>query len=435
MRSLALITATLLSVHASAENILEPAATNWAQPPLACIEDIIPAIPSKPCPDLSDLVNPLRDEPNLPEQELAWWKGQKFALGYCRSVEVLRREKQTPGSQTAGAIELSWMRTNAVKDRELKVKAVYDAAEAHAVPPHILTGAFMQESIFAPLGIADDGGNFSCGVGQINLTEWCDWAEKQSPTKKKAMGWPLNGVSCGTEASKIFAKPFYDIAVKRLGGLPTYRMNATHLQKISLSEVAPAWKEISTSEQKRRYQLTTAFINSCLKAEDAIPAKAYQLKKLYSYFVPSGLKAHEVYQSGSKFQKKCVRPLNSKVYPVQTGWLVAVGAYNAGAKVQDAMAYTRRWSQKDVSRKETFTGFTPQDLVASIHKVGKLNPKTGRVEFKDLRGNDMSWTPFKICILQRHIARIVQHVTQPNVAPLVESLEGAAGCKKTFGQL
>ena len=403
---------------------------DWAQPPLLCVEDVIPAVPSKPCPDLSDLVNPLKDEPTLPENELAWWKNQKFGLNYCRSAEVFRREKESPGSQTAGAIELSWMRINAVIDRDQKVKAVYDASAANDVPPHILTGAFMQESIFAPLGVADDGGNFSCGVGQINMTEWCDWAENQSSSKKKSMNWPTDGVNCATEASKTFARPFYEIAVKRLGKLPTYRMTSKHLEKISLSSVAGAWKDVSPSVQKRRYELATAFLKSCMKNEDAIPAKAFQLKKLYTLFVPEGLKQHEVYKSKEKFNKSCLRPQNSKVYPVQTGWLVAVGAYNAGPKVQDAMAYTRRWSKKDVADKDTFVEFTPQDLIASIYNVGTFNPKSGKVEFSDLDGNSASWSQFKICILQRHIARVVQHVTQPNVSPLVVSLEGTAGCKK-----
>lgn len=428
MRILTLLFVSMVPFEAFAGE----SATNWAQPPLLCIEDIIPGVPSRPCPDLSDLVNPLKDEPSLPEKELTWWKSQKFGLSYCRSKEVFRREKEDPGSQTAGAIELSWMRINAVNDRDLKVKTVYDASSANQVPPHILTGAFMQESIFAPLGVADDGGNFSCGVGQINMSEWCDWAETQSSSKKKSMNWPTDGVDCGAESSKTFAKPFYDIAVERLGSLPTYRMTAAHLQKIPLKSVSPAWSDVSSSVQKRRYELVTAFLNSCLKIEDAIPAKAYQLRKLYNYFVPQGLKQHEVYKSKEKYNKQCSRPHDSKVYPVQTGWLVAVGAYNAGAKVQDAMAYTRRWSKKDIESKETFKGFTPQGLVSSIYNVGKLNPKTGRVEFKDLNGDLTSWSPFKICILQRHIARVVQHVTEPGVAPLVDSLEGAAGCKKTI---
>ncbi len=429
MRLLILLFATIAPFSSHAADLV---ATNWAQPPLMCVEDVIPGIPSKPCPDLSGLTNPLKDEPVLPEAELAWWKNQKFGLSYCRSVEVFRREDAHPGSQTAGAIELSWMRVNAVKDRDLKVKTVYDAAAANGVPPHILTGAFMQESIFAPLGLADDGGNFSCGLGQINMTEWCDWAEAQPNAKKKSMNWPSGPVDCFTEASKTFAQPYYEIALQRLGGLPSYQMTAAQLQNIPLSLVSHAWADVSSDVQKRRHQIATAFLKSCMKIEDAIPAKAFQLKKLYTLFVPEGLKQHEVYKSKEKFNKQCLQPQNSKVYPIQTAWLLAVGAYNAGGKVQDAMAYTRRWSQKEVGDKATFVGFDPQDLIASIYNVGKLNPKTGKVEFKDLDGNLASWSPFKICILQRHIARVVQHVTQPNVAPLVESLEGAAGCKKTF---
>jgi len=59
--------------------------------------------------------------------------------------------------------------SEAVNEYPTKVKAVYDASDLYGVPAHVLTGAIYQESLFSPLGISDDGGNFSCGMEQINL--------------------------------------------------------------------------------------------------------------------------------------------------------------------------------------------------------------------------------------------------------------------------
>lgn len=420
--------------------LVATSATNWAQPPLQCIEKVIPAASAKPCIDFSGVKDLSKDDPTVSAAELEWWKSNKFAYGLCRSKEVLRREAANPGSMTPVSIQIAYMRMMAAKDSDLKIKAVYDASEKYGVPPHILTGAIMQESIFSNLGVTDDGGNFSCGIAQINLAEWCIWAETQSHAKKIAMGWPTGGVSCNTEVSRLFVKPFHDIGLKRLGKLPSYRLETKHTQNIALESVAAAWADASSSQKQRRYTLTKSFLDNCGSPVDAIHAKAFQLKSLYARMVPEGLKQHEVYAPREKFQLKCVRPLNSKVYPVQTAWVLAVGAYNAGGRVQDAMAASNSWSKEEVSSRSTFAnynsvdgskGFTPKDLVASVYKAGRYNSATKKVQFINLGGNQMEWGWFKQCILQRHMARVLQHVTRPGYTPLVESLEGEAGCSPT----
>ncbi len=413
------------------------AATNWAQPPLQCIENVVPAAPTKTCIDFSGVVNIAKDDPAVSAAELEWWKNHKFAYGYCRSKEILRRESANSGSMTAGLIQISWMRMMAAKDHDLKVKAVYDSSEKYGVPPHILTGAIMQESIFSNLGVADDGGNFSCGIAQINLVEWCSWAETQSAAKKAAMGWPASKVDCNTGVSREYVKPFYEIGLKRLGSLPSYRLETSHTQNISSNSVASAWADASDSEKIRRFKITKSFLDNCGSPVDAIHAKAFQLKALYSRYVPEGLRQHETYAPGQKFQLQCQRPLNARVYPVQTAWVLAVGAYNAGGRVQDAVASTHRWSSTDVSNRSTFanfnsldgnSGFNPKDLVSSIYKAGRYDSAIKKVQFMNLGGKQMEWGWFKQCILQRHMARVVQHVTRPGQTPLVESLEGADGC-------
>jgi hypothetical protein len=415
------------------------AATDWSQPPLQCIENVIPAEPTRTCIDFSGVNDLTKDDPAVSAEELQWWKDRKFQFGYCRSKEVLRRERANPGSMTATAVQIAHMRMRAAQDGDLKINAVYDASERYGVPPHILTGAIMQESIFSNLGVTDDGGNFSCGIAQINLSEWCAWAEAQSDTKKTAMGWPAGGVNCNTEVSRSFVQPFHQIGLRRLGDLPEYRLEISHTQNIPIESVASAWSDASSSVKRRRYQITKSFLDNCGKPVDAIHAKAFQLKSLYTRVVPEGLKQHETYAAGEKFNLRCMRPLNSRVYPVQTAWVMAVGAYNAGGRVQDVMASTQRWSREDLARKSTFANFTSgdgsrgfnvQDLVASIYRAGRYNSSIRKIEMNNLSGEEMQWNWFKICILQRHVARVVQHVTRPGVT-LVQNLEGEAGCSPT----
>ncbi len=83
-------------------------ATDWAQPPLLCVEEVVPQVPTRACLDLSGVVDPNKDwPPDLSAEDLAYWKSLKFGAGYCRAEEVLRREEANPGSMRAGAVELA----------------------------------------------------------------------------------------------------------------------------------------------------------------------------------------------------------------------------------------------------------------------------------------------------------------------------------------
>ncbi|MES2854889.1 MAG: hypothetical protein V4692_03445 [Bdellovibrionota bacterium] len=405
------------------------AETDWSQPPLLCVEDIVPKVPSRPCLDLSKVAEPAKEWPvDLPPEELAFWQRQKFGMGYCRSEEILRREAAAPGSMKPSAVEVSWMRMTAVRNHDLKVKAVYDAALAYKIPPHVLTGALFQESLFSDLSIADDGGNFSCGVAQINLSEWCNWANKQSSDKKRQMGWPTSAISCGTVANKAQIKPFYDIAVSRLKDLPTYRLQAEHFANISFEQVVAGFPAGTDDIQKLRYQTATSFIRNCGTPTDAIMAKANELNLLYTQFVPAGLKQNETYSRKDRNQMACLRESNAKTYPLHTGWVLAVGAYNAGPRAVDIMAANKKWTRDQVSRAETFSGFNPKQLVSSIYKAGVYNAAIDAIEMNDLSGRAITVKWMKMCVLQRHVARVVQHTTQPLIPPLADTLEGTFGC-------
>lgn len=421
--ALALIVSTSFGVPVAAS-------TDWSQPPLACIEDIVPRLPDRPCPDLAGVPDPRVDWPeNITEEELAYWQQNKRGENYCRSVEIMRREELQPGTFPAGAVQLAWMRIKAMDQSELKVKAVYAASRAQKMPAHVLAGALTQESLFSTLGIAADGGNYSCGIGQVNITEWCNWANKQSKSVKAEMKWPEN-VKCG-ELPPGLIKPFYDIAKTRLNGLPEYRLEKVHFQNIRYESVVNGFPKGSTSLQKVRYQAAVSFLNHCADVAKGIAAKANELRNLYVNFVPAGLKSREHYRPGEEFAQVCNDKGYTKSYPMNTGWLLAVGLYNAGPRAVDALAHYYKWTRKDMDKPETWKNIGPAELIEAFYWTGKYNPKDDKIHFKTLSGSNLSWIWFKPCVLQRHIARVVQHVTLPGVPKLVDTLEGEYKCARS----
>jgi hypothetical protein len=409
---------------------------NWAQPPLGCVEEMVPHradSAAHPCPDLSRVENPTKDWPDtLSPGEKTYWYRQRRGINICRSEEVLRREKAQPGSQSAVNIELAWMAVDSLRHTDQKVQAIYDASRATGVPLHVLTGAVYQESLFSELGIADDGGNYSCGMEQINLIGWCEWMNKQSVADRKAMGWPQQPLDCD-DSNLIrlsFFKPLYQIAKTRLNGLPEYRLMPEHFQNIPLSSVVGQWPSASPQVQQLRYQLIMSYVNNCSDARKGILAKANELAGIYSQFVSSALKAKDRYAPGQRFNRACRETQAGNAYPLHTGWLMAVSAYNAGPRTFDAVAHYNQWTREDMNNPNVVASFTPNDVVTSLYWAGRYNPENDLIEFGGLSGGVKNWTWFKGCVAQRHIARVMQHVT---LLPefFVDTLEGAYPCARS----
>ena len=112
---------------------------------------------------------------------------------------------------------------------------------------------------------------------------------------------------------------------------------------------------------------------------------------------------------------------------------MAVAAYNAGPRSFDAIAHFNRWTKADMNDGKTIQNFNPTDIVNSLYWAGKYNAENDLIEFNGLNGSLKSWTWFKGCVAQRHIARVMQHVT---LLPefFVDSLEGAFPCARSkFG--
>ncbi len=402
---------------------------NWAQPDVGCAEEVIPRRPDRACLDLSQVANPLTDWPqSLSEANLTYWRKNPRPLEYCRAKEVLLREAHHPGAFSAAAIEDEWMISIASDDFAGKVQSVYRASRDNKLPVQVLTGALYQESLFAELGIYVDGGNYSCGIGQINIMEWCRWANSQAAPEKKTLGWPDTQVACD-DNPPILLKPFYDIALTHLGGLPEYQLNQTHFAGIKLGDVISGFPPGSADAQALRYQISESFINHCSGVYEGIAAKSHELAVLYAEVVPAGIKSRDRYADGESFHRTCVDQGNQDYYPLNVGWLLAVGAYNAGGRAVDAMAYYNRWSRDDLHTPATFADFAIKDLIESFYGAGTYNTSDGNVDFQRLSGDGTAWPWLTACILQRHIARVVQHVTLPGVSHLVDSLEGSTGCR------
>lgn len=419
-----------LTQAANASSNKTKSKVNWAQPPMACVEDIVPRLPTLPCPDLTRVPDPRVDWPeDLPEQDQAYWQSNKRGENYCRSVEIMRREELKPGTFPAGAIQLAWMRLKAIENSEEKVQAVYRASRAQKMPVHVLAGALTQESLFSDLGIAADGGNYSCGIGQVNLSEWCGWANKQTAQKKTEMGWPTN-INCSSVSAGLI-RPFYEIAKKRLNGLPEYRLDKTHFQNIPLKSVVGGFPAGSTALQNTRYRAAVSFLNHCTDVMNGIAAKANELRNLYVRHVPSGLKASGHYAPGEEFQQSCREKGYTGAYPMNAGWLLAVGIYNAGPRAVDALSHYNKWTQAEIAKPEVWKSIGPVQLVEAFYWSGKYSQRDDRIHIKTLNGKNSSWIWFKPCVLQRHIARVVQHVTLPGFPKLVDTLEGSYKCARS----
>jgi hypothetical protein len=387
---------------------------DWSQPPLGFVEEMVPSIPEIPCLDLSTVKNPFKDWPsNIGEQEKKTWYSRRRQLSYCRAIEIQRREHLSPGSMDPVQVELAWMIENSVQQADKKVAAVYEANQKYGMPAHVLVGAIQQESLFSELGISDDGGNFSCGPAQINILGWCQWAIKQSPADKTAMQWPSQITSCSNPDlfNLNYIRPFYNIAIARLNGAPLHRLSKEHFKNISLDDVRESWQKISEPTLQLRYQIIRSFIDSCSDPRRSILAAANEFTNTYNAYVPAAFKQRDRYGAGDSFARTCKKPLKGNAYPLHAGWLMAVAAYNAGPRAIEAVAHYNRWNKAEFNDPVLTKDLTPDLLIPSLYWAGKYNSINDKIEFASPDNKYRSWIWYKGCVVQRHVARVMQHVT------------------------
>jgi hypothetical protein len=417
---------------------------DWAQPPVACIEELAPRPESKPCPDLSAMATPTGSiRAVLSGEDLVYWGNAARAgeLEVCRAREIKRRQDAGTLTLKGWPKELAWMTLRAVEDRDLKISEIYRASETHGLPPQILFGAFMQESYFADLGISADGGNFSCGIGQVNVREWCDWANSADAATKKQIEWPATGLPCDEiSLPPAVVSPFFDIARSRAPGTSSYERGSALYEKISFASVkekiakivwmidmpptigpdgipvptvSPSPAPPPTAEVvATRYQAASSFTRYCSDVQRNIRAKALALRILYDEAVPAGLKQKDHYAPGEKFNRKCIRSGGS-AYPLHTGWLTAVAMYNAGKKFIPRIASYFQMNKAAVENPAAWKDFTPKKLIEGLHWGGKYNAETKKLNYFDLEGLPVEASWYKACIVQRHVARVVGFSTLP----------------------
>lgn len=379
---------------------------DWSNPKVLCLEEILPQ--GLECLDLTAVKNPMIDFPITfsPEERQQWSTDYASDLKLCRNKEILRREKIKPGSFTALQVELAWMTVSGGENPQAKYDSMMDAAKKYSLPPQILIGALTQESLLANLGISPDGGNYSCGVAQLNISEWCQGMKTLTAPERLALGWP--DVACTSLPSES-VEPFYNLALKNLGTRPEYQITAEDFSRITIQDVA-------LEAAPKKFEAISSFIRNCQNVHYSIPFKAYNLRSLFNSYVPASLKKAEVYSSGT-FTRNCSERYPSNYYPLHTGWLLAVAIYNAGP------IQTKLLEHYYQVKNDQFPTMNPLNLIEALHWGGKV--KGSRVYFTGQNGQTYSQLWYKSCVVQRHVARVIQHVTQPGVT-IARSIEKEA---------
>lgn len=388
-------------------------ATSWDNPAVLCPEELLSR--GFTCPDFTQLPDPYTGFPASfsKEEALDWTNNKAVDLRLCRNKEVWRREQLKPGSFSEGNLKGAWMVIDGGKRVDEKLEAINEVGIKYGIPPHILIGALKQESGMSTIGVWPDGGNYSCGMAQINIQEWCLSMNRLSAEKKAELGWPNIACEPGVLPTDS-VKPFYEIALKNAAPRKSYELVASDYDGITAEDVGlPA----------TTFQAVNSFVHNCQNISLSITAKAQNLKNLFDNFVPKTLREAEIYPEGVSFARSCNRAYPSRAYPLHTGWLLAVAMYNAGPKQAKLIGHYYQ------VKKNKFPLMTPLDLIEALHWSGKWKFGTDSVFFKDQDGNKLSQRWYKSCIVQKHVAKVIQHVTAPTET-IAKSLE-QEGCKPT----
>lgn len=389
------------------------ATVDWKNPEVICPEAAFAQ--GLPCLDLTGVTNPNTDFPaDLDHDSIERWKTQWSAdLKVCRAKEVLRREAQTPGSFTPLQVQISFMLAGAGQNAQGKLAKLYEAAALVDMPVHTLVGALTQESLLSDLGISPDGGNYSCGIGQLNVSEWCQGMQGLSVQERTQLGWPA--IACESVAPAMLA-PFYTIAAARLQGRPAYQIDARDFLGIKFEQVSGSFPSAAEATQRARFQALTSFIQNCQNPLLGIPFKAKNLRKMFDTYVPSKMRQAERYSEGETFSRACGRTYVSKFYPLHTGWLLTLAMYNAGPSMVKLLEHYHQTSA------EKLPTLLPTDLIEALYWGGEYRQSTGRIHYRGANQRDYSQTWTKSCVVQRHVARVIQHVSRPGHT-LATSLE------------
>lgn len=399
-------------------------AVDWKNPTVICPEKAVAQ--GLPCLNLSEVANPNLDFPDaMTAEEVTRWKTDWASdLKVCRANEVLKREAHRPGSFTALQVQISFMNAGAGKNAKDKLKKMEAAAVENGMPIHALIGALTQESLLSDLGMSPDGGNYSCGIGQLNVSEWCKGMNALPLSEQQALRWPK--IQCELVTPAMLT-PFYKIASTRLNGRPTYQIDASDFSGITQAQVVAEFPEASAAAQTLRFQALTSFIQNCQNYALGIKFKAYNLRTLFEAYVPAKLRKAEMYGPGEALNLSCQNPNPSRFYPLHTGWLLTLAIYNAGPSMAKLLEHYYQ------AGGETLPALKPNDLIEALYWGGEFHENDGRIHYQGANQRSYSQTWTKSCVVQRHVSRVIQHVTRPGVvlASSLEEIPCAQGISET----
>lgn len=384
----------------------------WENPPVLCPEESMPRGFS--CPDFTSVTDPYAEFPKemSPEDILEWTQNRAADLRFCRNSEILRREKEKPGTFSDSSLKMAWLVVDGGKNVAEKLSAIEKASADFQIPPQILIGALKQESQLSSIGVQPDGGNYSCGIAQLNINEWCESLNALSEKERRKLGWPL--ISCDNAVLPTESvKSFYEIALrKNAPGRPGYQMTSEDYHSIQKDDV---------NLPENVFLAVKSYLNHCQDFELSIAFKARILKNLFDRFVPTALTSNEQYLPGQTFSRVCKNPYTIKSYPLHTGWLLATAMYNAGPVQAKLVGHYLKVQNYQ------FPQINPQELIEALHWGGKWKEGTDLIVFQDQKGKEFSQKWLKSCIVQRHVAKVVQHVTA-GTDSIVKSLD-KEGCR------
>ncbi len=310
----------------------------------------------------------------------------KTSVNYASDLEVVRSMKD----RDKESYEYPWLNVQATENSEEKIKKVYDVSKKYNIPPAILYGAIAQESSWMEMGLADDFGNWACGLAQLNVNDWCNWSENADALTKAKIKWPVKEIQayrsqhpganiCDTSfITPSYAGPFYEVALKRLRSedpdAPPYMLRSRHASEPRLPnylEIMAGYRfvakysiddRISKNDphaQGLRYLITSSFAANCSDYHNGIDAAAFTFAEIFKQ-LPQELQQAQKYKKGLENPNNCAQN-TSNYYPLHVGWLLANAVYNAGPEILPGVFKYQQNSRI------SWENFTPEDLVKAIH--------------------------------------------------------------------
>ncbi len=303
-------------------------------------------------------------------------------LGWHKDINEMMKRTGGKLNEADPKFAADWLLQMGATGAKSKLQTIYEVADANDMPPQILAGALSEESSMADFGLSRDYGNWSCGIGQLNLLEWCVWANSATTKTKNEIAWPTAEIEYYLKENQnrdicsaafirsALAKPFYVLAMKRMqaGDLsrPEFLLTSKYISEpttLSFEEAAPMldWvrdKKIPCKRRNRqndecleiqpsldeakathlRYSMAKSFTEHCGEHQYGIPARGRILRSIFDS-LPEEYRLNKQNTDSGTYSRKCLHEPKFKGTPLAVGWLVTEAVYNAGEEILDGLAH------------------------------------------------------------------------------------------------